>query len=81
LNSLNLDMVRSLHQALTEARADPTVRLMVLQGAGERGFCAGGDLKALGQPDYLEGIRARIIDKNPHPRWQPATLEAVRLNI
>ena len=26
-------------------------------------------------PDYLEGIRARIIDKDDQPRWQPGTIE------
>jgi enoyl-CoA hydratase/carnithine racemase len=26
-------------------------------------------------PDYLEGIRARILDKDDRPRWQPATIE------
>jgi enoyl-CoA hydratase len=25
-------------------------------------------------PDYLEGIRARIIDKDDKPRWQPPTI-------
>ena len=28
-------------------------------------------------PDYLEGIRARIIDKDNQPRWQPDSIEAV----
>jgi len=28
-------------------------------------------------PDYLEGIRARIIDKDDQPRWQPDTIEAM----
>ena len=27
------------------------------------------------QPDYLEGIRARLIDKDDQPRWQPGSLE------
>ena len=26
-------------------------------------------------PDYLEGIRARIIDKDDQPRWQPDSIE------
>jgi enoyl-CoA hydratase len=28
-------------------------------------------------PDYLEGIRARIIDKDDQPRWQPGSIEAL----
>ena len=28
-------------------------------------------------PDYLEGIRARIIDKDDKPRWQPPTIAAL----
>jgi enoyl-CoA hydratase/carnithine racemase len=28
-------------------------------------------------PDYIEGIRARITDKDDQPRWQPATIEAL----
>ena len=47
LNCLNLDMIRRLRRALDEALADDVVRLIVLSGAGERGFCAGGDLKGL----------------------------------
>jgi len=28
-------------------------------------------------PDYLEGIRARILDKDDQPHWQPSTIEEV----
>ncbi len=47
LNTLNLEMIRLLRQAFDEARAAADVRLVLISGAGERGFCAGGDLKEL----------------------------------
>ena len=30
-------------------------------------------------PDYLEGIRARILDKDDQPHWQPSTIEEATL--
>jgi enoyl-CoA hydratase/carnithine racemase len=47
LNSLNLEMVRSLAGYMAEALKDETCRLVLFFGMGERGFCAGGDLKRL----------------------------------
>jgi enoyl-CoA hydratase len=47
LNTLNREMIRRLRRALEEALAAAQVRLVVLGGAGDRGFCAGGDLKEL----------------------------------
>lgn len=45
LNALSMDMTRELLEALERVRRDPTLRCMVLAGAG-RTFCAGGDVKA-----------------------------------
>ncbi|MFR9729381.1 enoyl-CoA hydratase/isomerase family protein [Saccharopolyspora sp. MS10] len=47
INSLTLDMVRSMTAALEEWRADDRVRVVLIDGAGERGLCAGGDIRAL----------------------------------
>jgi enoyl-CoA hydratase/carnithine racemase len=47
LNALSLDMIRRLTHALSAWRDDPRVVGVVLQGAGERAFCAGGDLREL----------------------------------
>jgi 2-(1,2-epoxy-1,2-dihydrophenyl)acetyl-CoA isomerase len=43
LNSFTLAMSRELREALTTARADHTIRAVLITGAG-RGFCAGQDL-------------------------------------
>jgi enoyl-CoA hydratase/carnithine racemase len=32
----------------------------------------------LNHPDYVEGVRARLVDKDDNPRWQPKTIEAVK---
>ncbi len=49
INSLNLEMVRLLQAALNIARQETRIHFILLKGAGERGFCAGGDLKTLAQ--------------------------------
>ena len=49
LNSLNLEMIRFIDRALDEIEADQNMQFVLLSGAGERGFCAGGDIKALAQ--------------------------------
>lgn len=46
LNSFTLQMAQELHQALDVARAEKSVRAVVITGAG-RGFCAGQDLAAV----------------------------------
>lgn len=47
LNALTLAMVRALDAQLRVWVGDPDVRCVVVQGAGERAFCAGGDIRAL----------------------------------
>ena len=47
LNSLNLEMIRLIDQLLDEAEAAKHCQFILFYGAGERGFCAGGDVKAL----------------------------------
>lgn len=47
LNALTLDMVRTLHRQLDAWAADTQVHAVVLRGAGEKAFCAGGDIRSL----------------------------------
>lgn len=47
INALTLDMTREIVTALDEFEADPGVSLILLEGAGDRGLCAGGDIRGL----------------------------------
>ncbi|MFJ3487245.1 enoyl-CoA hydratase/isomerase family protein [Pseudomonas sp. NPDC090202] len=47
LNAIDLDMVRTLQQQLDAWASDDNVYAVVLRGAGEKAFCAGGDIRAL----------------------------------
>jgi enoyl-CoA hydratase len=47
INALTLDMVRSIEVALDQAEEDRAIATVILDGAGDRGLCAGGDIRAL----------------------------------
>lgn len=47
LNSLTLDMVEQMQQTLDRWAEDPRICLVVLEGAGDRAFCAGGNIRKL----------------------------------
>lgn len=47
LNALSLDMVGLLSERLSAWKADPGIVVVVLEGTGEKAFCAGGDVQAL----------------------------------
>ncbi|WP_200847119.1 enoyl-CoA hydratase/isomerase family protein [Microbacterium sp. 18062] len=47
LNALDIGMIRTLSAALDAWQHDPGIEVVLLDGAGERGFCAGGDVRAL----------------------------------
>ncbi|MET9701210.1 enoyl-CoA hydratase/isomerase family protein [Streptomyces sp. NPDC006529] len=47
LNSLTRPMVLRIAEALTAWEHDPDIAQVLLAGAGERGLCAGGDIRAI----------------------------------
>jgi enoyl-CoA hydratase/carnithine racemase len=47
-NALSRTLVREIEAALEAYEADQAVRVIVLAGAGDRAFCAGADLKGVG---------------------------------
>src|ERR1700692_1302778 len=57
LNALDLRMIRACAAILETWREDPHVDAVVIQGAGDRAFCAGGDIRAL-RDAQVSGDRA-----------------------
>ena len=47
INAMTLEMSEGIDAALDRFEADPAVAVVVLEGAGERGLCAGGDIRGL----------------------------------
>ncbi|MBY0358222.1 MAG: enoyl-CoA hydratase/isomerase family protein [Candidatus Obscuribacterales bacterium] len=47
LNSLTVPMIKELHEVLKQWKEDSSVACVFLQGAGEKAFCAGGDVRKL----------------------------------
>ncbi|MEZ8826061.1 enoyl-CoA hydratase/isomerase family protein [Vibrio amylolyticus] len=47
LNALTFEMLKQLHDLLLHWRDDPTIVCIVLEGEGEKAFCAGGDVRAM----------------------------------
>jgi enoyl-CoA hydratase/carnithine racemase len=43
-NALNLEVIKGISEGFTRAECDDDIRVIVLTGAGEKAFCAGGDL-------------------------------------
>ncbi len=56
LNALSIGMLEGLAARLDEWEKDDRVRLVVLRGAGDKAFCAGGDVRAL-HDSFKAGLR------------------------
>ena len=73
-NALSRTMVTELGAALAAFDADPDARVIVLSGAGDKAFCAGADLKGVGNTgttletrDSFGGL-AKILETIPSMR-------------
>ena len=61
INAVTLEMFRDIEKALDRFQADPEVAVIVLEGAGERGLCAGGDIRALWESSKVKGDLGKIL--------------------
>ena len=88
LNALNPPLMRSLVEVLSKLAEDENVRCVVLTGAG-KGFCAGGDLRAINKAadDRVKDVPAAGANGADHKpgtteqraRWLRRSAEASRL--
>jgi enoyl-CoA hydratase len=61
INAVTLEMFRDIEKALDAFEADPAISLILLEGAGERGLCAGGDIRALYESSKIGGDLGKIL--------------------
>ena len=64
-NAINPDVVRGIADSLERAESDTEVKAVVLTGAGDKAFCAGGDLGGMAAADGKVGehfLRAEVGD-------------------
>ena len=64
INALTAGMVARLTEVFEDWAGDDAVREIVLRGAGERGFCAGADVRAL-RDAVVAGETERMLDFLP----------------
>jgi enoyl-CoA hydratase len=72
-NAISVELMRELNAALSDVESDPSVRSIIVTGAGDRIFCAGADLgSAFSGPDVASFIRfgnsvVRRLERFPKP--------------
>jgi len=59
LHALNTDMCVAMSAALEDWRGDLAVEAVLIDHAGGRGFCAGGDIRMVAESARTDGVAAR----------------------
>jgi enoyl-CoA hydratase len=60
INAMTLEMSLGIDAALDRFESDPAVAVVMLEGAGERGLCAGGDIRGLYDSSRAAGDLGKI---------------------
>ncbi len=60
INAMTLEMSIGIDAALDRFEADPAVAVVLLEGAGERGLCAGGDIRGLYESSRAKGDLGKV---------------------
>ena len=59
IHALNRTMCETMIAALLAWRTDATVQSVLIDHAGERGFCAGGDIRMIAESGAGDGVQAK----------------------
>ena len=60
INAMTLEMSLGVDAALDRFEADPNVAVVLLEGAGDRGLCAGGDIRGLYESSKVGGDLGKV---------------------
>jgi len=60
INAMTYEMSLGIDAALDQFETDPAIAVVVLEGAGERGLCAGGDIRGLYESSKAGGDLGKI---------------------
>lgn len=60
LNAMTYEMSQGIDAALDRFESDPAVSVVILEGAGERGLCAGGDIRGLYESSKAGGDLGKV---------------------
>ena len=60
LNAMTYEMSQGIDVALDRFETDPAVSVVILEGAGERGLCAGGDVRGLYESSKAGGDLGKV---------------------
>jgi enoyl-CoA hydratase len=60
INAMTLEMSEGVDAALERFARDPEIAMVLLEGAGERGLCAGGDIRGLWESSKAKGDLGKI---------------------
>ncbi len=60
INAMTLEMSLGIDAALDRFESDPAIAVVLLEGAGERGLCAGGDIRGLYESSRTGGDLGKV---------------------
>ncbi|XP_033086742.1 3-hydroxyisobutyryl-CoA hydrolase, mitochondrial isoform X1 [Trachypithecus francoisi] len=61
LNTLTLNMIRQIYSQLKKWEQDPETFLIIIKGAGEKAFCAGGDIRVISEAEKAKQNIAAVL--------------------